>query len=153
MRPVRILLFDKTEATNWAVPWHQDRTIAVRERHDVVRFESWNVKDGVVHVEPPVGLLARMATLRPHLDDTGDDNGPLDILPGSHRLGRLPAAEVVRHGREQTCVRCAAGRGDVLAMRLLTLHRSDRSLRPSRRRVLHVDFSPDDLPTPLLWHQ
>src|ERR1700739_3420143 len=31
-RPVRAILFDKTPAVNWAVGWHQDRTIAVRAR-------------------------------------------------------------------------------------------------------------------------
>lgn len=34
-RPVRALLFDKTQDMNWALGWHQDRTIAVRERIDV----------------------------------------------------------------------------------------------------------------------
>src|SRR5689334_13240 len=28
-RPVRAILFDKSAATNWALAWHQDRTIAV----------------------------------------------------------------------------------------------------------------------------
>ena len=35
VRPVRAILFDKTEATNWALGWHQDRTIAVRKRIEV----------------------------------------------------------------------------------------------------------------------
>lgn len=151
MRPVRVLLFDKTPETNWAVPWHQDRTIAVRVRHDVPGFESWNVKDGVTHVEPPVKLLAGMVTLRLHLDDTGRDNGPLDIVPGSHLLGRLPAAEVVRVGHAGPVARCVARKGDVLAMRLLTVHKSERAAKASRRRVLHVDYSSDDLPPPLVW--
>lgn len=125
--------------------------IAVQARHDVPGFENWNVKDGTTHVEPPVLLLQAMVTLRLHLDETEHDNGPLDILPGSHLLGRLPAAEAVRRGKEGPCVRCVVGRGDVLAMRLLTVHKSERSARASRRRVLHVDYSADDLPPPLLW--
>jgi hypothetical protein len=32
---VRSILFDKTPGANWAVPWHQDLTIAVRHRVDV----------------------------------------------------------------------------------------------------------------------
>lgn len=31
---VRSTLFDKTGGSNWKVPWHQDVTIAVRERID-----------------------------------------------------------------------------------------------------------------------
>ena len=37
-RPVRCVLFDKRADTNWALGWHQDRTIAVREKHDVHGF-------------------------------------------------------------------------------------------------------------------
>ena len=33
-RPVKVTVFDKTPAANWKVPWHQDLTIAVRERRD-----------------------------------------------------------------------------------------------------------------------
>lgn len=151
MTPVRIVFFDKTPEANWAVPLHQDRTIAVNERHDVAGFDNWNVKDGVAHVEPPIELLMRMVTLRLHLDDAGDDNGALDIVPGSHMRGRIPAAEVLGVARREPVVRCAAKSGDVLAMRLVTLHKSERAAKPSRRRVLHVDFSPDRLPPPLEW--
>src|SRR5262249_48209390 len=35
---VRGLFFDKTPAVNWNLPWHQDLTIAVRERRDVPDF-------------------------------------------------------------------------------------------------------------------
>ena len=34
-RPVRAVLFDKTPGTNWSLGWHQDRTVAVRGRHDL----------------------------------------------------------------------------------------------------------------------
>jgi hypothetical protein len=32
---VRGILFDKTDATNWKVPWHQDVTVAVTKRREV----------------------------------------------------------------------------------------------------------------------
>src|SRR5262249_43240 len=31
-RPVRAILFDKTPSANWALGWHQDRVVAVREK-------------------------------------------------------------------------------------------------------------------------
>lgn len=34
-RVVRGLFFDKTPDANWTVPWHQDRSIAVREKVDL----------------------------------------------------------------------------------------------------------------------
>ena len=42
--PVRAILFNKTDATNWALPWHQDRTIAVTAREDTPGFGPWTVK-------------------------------------------------------------------------------------------------------------
>jgi hypothetical protein len=75
-RPVRAILFDKTAANNWMVPWHQDRTIAVHARHEVPGFGPWSVKGGVVHVEPPFDVIAGMITIRAHLDACGEDNAP-----------------------------------------------------------------------------
>src|SRR5687767_10714450 len=51
---VRAILFDKTPDANWKVAWHQDATIAVRERRDVAGFYPWSVKGGIPHVQPPV---------------------------------------------------------------------------------------------------
>ena len=49
-RPVRAILFDKNPAMNWSLGWHQDRTICVRERHDVAGFGPWTRKAGMTHV-------------------------------------------------------------------------------------------------------
>jgi hypothetical protein len=46
-RPVRAILFDKTRAMNWALGWHQDRTIAVAARIEVEGFGPWTVKNGI----------------------------------------------------------------------------------------------------------
>ena len=37
-----------------------------------------------------------MLVVRLHLDDCGEDNGPLRVLPGSHRLGRLTSEQIQR---------------------------------------------------------
>jgi hypothetical protein len=42
--PVRGILFDKIPDANWKVPWHQDLTIAVREKIEVEGFGPWSVK-------------------------------------------------------------------------------------------------------------
>ncbi len=42
--PVRGLLFDKTADANWLVPWHQDMTICVAEKHDVAGYGPWSIK-------------------------------------------------------------------------------------------------------------
>lgn len=84
IRPVRAILFDKTAQTNWSLAWHQDRTICVKKRKDVVGFGPWTNKGGMQHVAPPFDLLTRMVTLRGHLDDVPPTNAPLLIAPGSH---------------------------------------------------------------------
>jgi hypothetical protein len=45
--PVRGILFDKIPDANWKVPWHQDVTIAVRERVEVDGFGPWSMKADV----------------------------------------------------------------------------------------------------------
>jgi hypothetical protein len=86
--PTRALLFDKLPRANWLVGWHQDLTIAVRERFESEGFRAWTIKDGVPHVQPPVSVLQNMLTLRLHLDRADAENGALIVLPGTHALGR-----------------------------------------------------------------
>jgi hypothetical protein len=151
-KPVRAILFDKNPDRNWALGWHQDRTIAVSQRAEVPGFINWNRKDGIDHVEPPFELIERMITVRIHLDRVSDNNAPLLISPGTHRKGKIAesqlAATVDRHG----CLACLAELGDVWVYRTAILHASKRALSPLRRRVLQVDYSADELPAPLRWH-
>jgi hypothetical protein len=150
-RPVRMILFDKSIATNWALGWHQDRTIVVRECAEVAGFGPWTVKSGLLHVAPPIGLLERMVTIRIHLDPVPATNAPLLVAPGSHLLGRVPEAEienaVARHG----VFACIAQAGDVWVYSTPILHASDAAVEPLRRRVLQVDYAAEDLPGGLEW--
>jgi Phytanoyl-CoA dioxygenase (PhyH) len=150
-RAVRILYFDKTPDMNWAVPWHQDRTIAVANRFDIPGFAHWNLKAGVHHVEPPEAILASIVSLRLHLDDCGPDNGPLMVVRSSYQLGRVPTPQIKTHVEQGSIHVCCANTGDLVAMRGLTIHASGRALRPGHRRVLHVDFSTAGLPGDLKW--
>ncbi len=151
--PVRGIYFDKRPETNWLVAWHQDLTLALKEKAEVPGFGPWSVKEGVPHVQPPMKLLEQMLTVRLHLDDTDADNGALRVLSGTHRLGRL-SAEAIQNCREtHEEVLCEAKAGDVLLMRPLLLHASSRSSSARRRRVLHIEFAGFSLPDPLEWHE
>jgi hypothetical protein len=150
-RAVRALCFDKNEAANWAIGWHQDRVIAVHERVVVDGFINWTRKEGIWHVEPPLHLLERMIFLRVHLDDTNSENGCLQVALGSHQRGKVDAADA---GVVAQCCRvedCIAKRGDVLAGHALIVHRSGASHTTTRRRALRIDYSADRLPIPLEW--
>lgn len=149
--PVRAILFDKTPAANWALGWHQDRTIAVAERIEVDGFGPWTVKSGLLHVAPPFEVLAGMATLRVHLDPVPETNAPLLIAPGSHCLGRIAEAEVSRVVERCGIAACLADAGDIWLYATPILHASDAAAEPARRRVLQLDYAAGDLPGGLRW--
>jgi hypothetical protein len=150
-QPVRAILFDKTEATNWALGWHQDRTICVRQRIEVEGFGPWTVKAGMHHVAPPFDLLARMLTLRVHLDDVPATNAPLLVAPGSHALGRIEESRIDEIVRRCGTRACLAKAGDVWIYATPILHASEAATILARRRVLQIDYAAEPLPVGLEW--
>ena len=148
---VRAILFDKTAQANWSVPWHQDTTIAVREKADVNGFGPWSVKAGVVHCQPPARVLEHMVTARIHLDACDESNGALRVIRGSHRHGILGNENANILVRTCDSVVCHVQAGGVLFMRPLLLHSSGRMTRLAHRRVLHLEFAGIELPSPLNW--
>jgi hypothetical protein len=148
---VRAIFFDKVPDANWSLFWHQDNVVAVAQRSDAPGFTGWSCKAGVWQVQPPVHILARMVAVRVHLDDCGPENGPLRVLPGSHRFGWLDDQLDAWKQRvsEVVCdVRC----GGIVAMCPLTLHASSPSQDPSHRRVIHIEYACDNLPDGLEWN-
>jgi hypothetical protein len=147
---VRVLYFDKPPERTWTLPWHKDLTIAVRNhRLPSERFHKPTRKAGVPHVEAPREVLERMATLRIHLDEVTEENGPLEVVPGSHHTGKELKLGDTRP------VSVLAGRGDVLLMRPLLAHASGRSHPETRRhrRILHLEFAADrQLPDQYQWY-
>jgi ectoine hydroxylase-related dioxygenase (phytanoyl-CoA dioxygenase family) len=150
---VRALLFDKTPDANWKVIWHQVLTIATRERVEVRGYGPWTEKAGVPHVQPPVSVLEDMLAVRLHLDPCGAENGPVRVLAGSHRLGRLSADAIEALRRSQSEADCLVEEGGVLAFRPLIVHASAPARAPAHRRVIHIEFAARDLVAPLDWHR
>jgi len=148
--PVRALFFDKTPEANWRVPWHQDLTIAVEKKMEVVGFSAWSIKDDILHVQPPRKILECMATIRIHLDDSDLNNGALKIIPRSHLCGKLNSSEIA-DWTKQTAFICEISKGSALLMRPLLLHSSSPAKSPSHRRVLHIEYATQDLPAGLKW--
>ena len=149
---VRGIFFNKTEGANWKVAWHQDLTIAVRERREVHGFGPWTTKGGVLHVQPPPQVMSGMLAIRLHLDDSGPENGPLRVMAGSHRKGRLTAEEIASVGKEDAMT-CCVPRGAALLMRPLLLHTSSRCVIATPRRVIHLEFAAEELPAGLEWYE
>ena len=148
---VRGIFFNKTRSSNWKVVWHQDLTIAVRERKDVNGFGPWTMKAGVLHVQPPPEVVSGLLAIRLHLDDSGIDNGPLRVITGSHRQGRFSTEQIGRWDKEKF-VTCSVPKGGALVMRPPLLHASSACATPKSRRVSHIEFAAAELPHGLDWH-
>ena len=149
--PVRGILFDKIPKANWKVPWHQDVTIAVQEKIETKEFGPWSPKAGVLHVQPPASVLENMLSVRIHLDDCGETNGALKVIPASHLRGRLSDDEVQHIRETQSHHTCEVNAGGALLMRPLLLHASSPSTMPLHRRVVHIDYAASLLPNGLRW--
>ena len=145
----RATLFDKTPGANWGVFWHQDLSIAVEVKHEVDGFSAWTRKAGVTCVQPPVEVMARVLTVRVHLDDCTGANGALKVLPGTHR-DRMSATEIDAQQRKAS-ITCDVPVGGLLLMRPLLLHASSPMDEPLSRRVIHFEFANFELPPPLKW--
>jgi phytanoyl-CoA dioxygenase PhyH len=153
---VRSIFFDKPPGRTWSLPWHRDLTIAVRDAASALgEFRRPTVKAGVPHLEAPAWFLKGMLTARVALDEVVDENGPLMVIPGSHRdvnAEDLPTEQEL--GARTRSIHM--GVGDVLLMRPLVVHRSGPS-RPGttrHRRTLHFEFAAEEsLPAGLAWHR
>lgn len=91
-RATRGIFFDKTEGANWPVLWHQDLSLAVKEKCDLPGWTLWSLKRGVPHVQPPAGVLARMITVRLHLDDCPPKTALFVSSQEAIRMGNYLAA-------------------------------------------------------------
>ena len=150
-RLTRVVWFAKDAETNWGVPWHQDRVIAVQSRHDVEGFGNWSDKRGFWHCEPPLSLFDQMRFVRVHLDDCDDTNGAMEIAQGSEAEGLVPAASAKTVAERYQAELCTARRGDIQILPMLVLHRSLPSKTQSARRALRLDYAAFELPLPLTW--
>lgn len=150
---VRGIFFDKVAGANWKVPYHQDLSIAVKEKIAVEGFGPWSTKAGAVHVQPPREILEKMLTVRLHLDDCGAQNGALRVIAGSHELGKLDAAQIAQVRENGAEITAEVGQGGALLMRPLLLHASSPSQIPAHRRVIHLEFAADELPDGLEWRE
>ena len=139
--PFRATLFDKSQDANWLVVWHQDTALPLRSRKETPGWGPWSVKEGINYAHAPTHALSQVIALRVHLDDSMEQNGPLRVLPSTHKLGVLTDDEVLHLSREKPATDCLAQQGSVLAMRPLLIHSSSKSHNETPRRVLHIEYA------------
>lgn len=137
---IQAISFDKTAATNWKVPWHQDVQFPFASPVSSEGYDQASVKGGVNFARPPRAVLEALLAVRLHLDECGLDNGPLRVSPGSHRRGVLRAGEIAACVAECGEAVCVAEQGEALLMKPLLLHASSPAQAPRNRRVVHFVY-------------
>lgn len=140
-RPFKATLFDKSPTTNWLVTWHQDLALPLRSRAEVPGWGPWSMKGGRLYALAPAEALAQVVALRVHLDDSTTENGPLRVLPDTHRLGRLSQSEIAALVQTKPAMECVVPAGGVVALRPLAVHASSKSTSAFPRRVLHLEYA------------
>jgi hypothetical protein len=148
---VRVIFFDKTPERNWLVTWHQDKTISVNGKKEIVGWGPWTKKDGVHCVQPDLNVLNSMVTFRVHLDDADERNGNIRVIPGSHLLGILSSSDILKIKDIEDSISLNVKSGDVIMMRPHLLHSSSKAVEPSHRRIVHVEYSNYELPKGMKW--
>lgn len=140
-QPFKGTLFDKSPSTNWLVTWHQDLALPIRTRVEAAGWGPWTTKGGRLYALAPAEVLAGVVALRVHLDDSTSENGPLRVLPDTHRLGRLSEARIANLVQSIPGVECLVPAGGVVALRPLAVHASSKSTSALPRRVLHLEYA------------
>jgi ectoine hydroxylase-related dioxygenase (phytanoyl-CoA dioxygenase family) len=148
--PFKATLFGKSLDANWLITWHQDTALPLREKLETPGWGPWSTKEGITYSHAPASALERVVALRLHFDNSDMENGPLRVIPGSHRqrvLGDQQVENIVDKGEHVTCL---VGQGGVIVMRPLIIHASSKSHSDKPRRVLHVEYATRDaVPAPL----
>jgi ectoine hydroxylase-related dioxygenase (phytanoyl-CoA dioxygenase family) len=139
--PYRATLFDKSGRANWFVVWHQDTALPLKSRIASNEWGPWSSKGGVLYAHAPTWALNRIVALRVHLDSSTSENGPLRVIPGSHRAGVVADERAFCTTWGKEAVECLVPRGGILSMRPLLIHSSSKSLRDHPRRVVHIEYA------------
>lgn len=146
---VKSIYFDKPPLSNWHVLYHQDLTISVNPKKELDGFAPWTVKKDQFAVQPPLPILENINTIRIHLDDTDSNNGALNIIPTSHKLGIVTDRDIALKGKRE--ISCSIRAGGIMLMKPLLFHNSNKTRNEKRRRIIHIEFSSIELPTELSW--
>jgi len=145
------IYFDKPEKSNWFVAYHQDLTISVEKKIQTENFENWTVKQNQFAVQPPTEILENNFTIRIHIDKTTKENGALKVINNSHSKGILRIEKLNFESEKETI--CEVEKGGIMIMKPLLFHASNKTTNNERRRVIHIEFSRQNLPNGLEWSE
>ena len=150
---IQCTYFNKSAEKNWLVPWHQDRSIPVAEQVNSPELSGWSRKEGMTFVHAPESVWGQMLALRLHLDDSTQENGPLRVIPASHKGGTLTTSQIRMSYDAKRGTDCIVPKGGIVLMHPMLLHASSKGTSAQPRRVLHFLMAPRHIPDGLSWRQ
>lgn len=151
-KSIKSIYFDKPPNANWIVSWHQDLTINLANKKNTLNFKNWRISRERVTVQPNTELLENIFTIRIHLDDCTRHNGALKVIENSHQRGVIQIKEWMKN-KEGVEKICEVKKGGILVMKPLILHSSKRTENHKNRRVIHIEFTDQELPIGLDWKE
>lgn len=151
-KSIKSIYFDKPPNANWIVNWHQDLTINVTNRIETADFLNWRVSEKRTIVQQNKAILENIITIRIHLDDCTRQNGALRVIKKSHLNGVVEIKEWIKTKEKDVSI-CEVEKGGVLIMKPLILHSSRRVENKMKRRVIHIEFTDQELPNGLSWSE
>ncbi|MBT1698061.1 phytanoyl-CoA dioxygenase family protein [Fulvivirgaceae bacterium PWU4] len=138
--PVTAFFLNKTQDNNWTLPWHQDIKVAVDSFAEAEGYSGWTNESGILHVIPPPRFLDKMLSVRFNLDDSDDENGGLQVLPGTHQEGLLSNEDLDHKVKTIAPLLCVSPAGSITLLKALTVHRSEASRTLRNRRILQIEY-------------
>lgn len=142
----KAIYFNKPSKSNWFLGYHQDMSISVKEKLEIAGYSNWTLKKGQLGVIPPKIILESIVTFRIHLDDTDETNGALKVIEKSHKSGIIKIDQNFNKSKIGREVTCCLQKGQVMLMKPLLLHASDKSISENNRRVIHLEFCNQEIP-------
>lgn len=151
-KSIKSIYFNKPPSSNWIVNWHQDLTINLLNKKETANYRNWRQNNQRTIVQPNIELLESIFTIRIHLDDCTKENGALRVIAESHLNGTIKIKEwmKMKNGIESIC---EVKKGGILILKPLILHSSRRTENEKNRRVIHIEFTEQELPEGLKWKE
>lgn len=150
--PINAFVLDKTQDSNWALDWHQDLKIAVKNKVDTLGYSKWTLESGIFHAIAPKEVLEKKLSVRIHLDPCFISNGAIIVAPKSHKNGIIQSKTEIEKIISNETVHCEIEKGGVMFLTPLLLHKSPYSMTDKKRRILQIDYVGIKLSNGLEWY-
>lgn len=145
----KAIFFSKPSDYNWFVSYHQDLSVNLNRQVTSKNYSKWIKRNGWYSAIPPEEVLKRTTTFRIHLDECNEASGALKVLVGTHKKGVQRIKSLDRSKIEETV--CSVKQGDLMIMKPLLFHASDKTTVPNKRRIIHIELCSKHLPDNLEW--